>query len=64
MPSTKRQLSVRAEDETHARLAGLVQRVSEALGVPVSQADVVRLALIELEKKYPQPAEPKKGKGK
>jgi hypothetical protein len=36
--------------------------VSAAIGLPISQADLIRLAMIELEKKYP--AEPAKKRGK
>jgi hypothetical protein len=54
----RRQLNIRHDDETEARLARLVARVSAEYGIPVSQADVFRLALQELEKRFPPAAEP------
>jgi hypothetical protein len=56
--SRRKQINVRADDETLDRLAALVARVGARLRLDLSQADVVRLALIELEKAYPpQPGE-------
>jgi Arc/MetJ-type ribon-helix-helix transcriptional regulator len=66
MPSRRRQLNVRLSEEGEDRLRGLVERMRAALGITVSQSDVVQAALVELEKRYP-PAEvetPKKGRKK
>jgi hypothetical protein len=51
----RRQLNVRLTEETEARLKGLVERMKAALGINISQADVIQAALIELEKRYPLP---------
>jgi hypothetical protein len=57
MPSTRKQLNVRISHESQNRLNALVERMRAALGIEVSQADVVQAALVELEKRYP-PAAP------
>jgi len=57
MPSQRRQLNVRLSEEGEARLKGLVERMRDALGINVSQSDVIQAALVELEKRYP-PVEP------
>ena len=57
MPSKRRQINVRADEETVERFDRVRVAVTAALGLPVSQAGVIRLALIELERKYP-PASP------
>ena len=63
MPSNRKQLNVRLDDESEGRLARLVVAVTGAIGIRVSQSDVVRAALVELEKLYPQaPPEPTRGK--
>ncbi len=60
MPTPKRkQLNVRMDDDTEARLERLVPVASAAVGLSLSQSDVIRLALIALEEKYA--AEAKKG---
>src|SRR5947208_1725989 len=53
MSKPRLQINVRASEQSLARLFGLMDRMSEALGITVSQADVIQAALIELEKKYP-----------
>jgi hypothetical protein len=63
MPSDRRQINVRADHETAAEFDRLLRAVPAALGVPVSQATLIRLAVMELAKKYPgDPAKPKKEK--
>lgn len=53
MPSNRKQINVRLDPETELRLASLIPRVSAALGLNVSQSDLFRLGLIELDKKFP-----------
>jgi hypothetical protein len=55
MPSDRRQINIRLDPETEQRLPRVRKATSEALGLNLSNADVVRLALIELERKYPSP---------
>lgn len=62
MPSKRKQLNVRLSEEGEARLESLVERVRAALGIDVSKADVIQAALVELEKKYPPPIPPKRGR--
>jgi hypothetical protein len=68
MPSERRQLNVRLSEESEARLKGLVERMRAALGINVSQSDVVQAGLVELEKRYPpapeikEPTAPKQRK--
>jgi hypothetical protein len=59
-----RNINVRASEETIARLIALSERMSAALGMDVSQGNVISRALIELEKLFPptQPEAEKKGK--
>jgi hypothetical protein len=56
--SKRRQVNVRLSPESEVRLAGLVARMRAALGIEVSQSDVLQAGLIELEKRYPPPPEP------
>lgn len=53
MASDRKQINIRLAPDSETRLHGLVERMTQALGFEVSQADVIRAALIELEKKYP-----------
>ncbi len=72
MPSQRRQINVRLSEESEARLKGLVERMRAALGIDVSQSDVIQAGLVELEKRYPPdagqsalaPSAKKKGRGK
>ena len=57
MPSDRKQINMRVDGETEELLRGLVASCSAAIGLALSQSDVVRLALQELAKKYP-PAAP------
>jgi hypothetical protein len=59
MPSRRKQLSIQVDDETAERFERLVSIVSADLGLPLTEADLVRLGLIELEKKHPRQDEPK-----
>jgi predicted transcriptional regulator len=63
MPSKRKQINIRLDDESKSRLARLVEsmrRDATRLGVSkLSQSDVIRAALIELEARY---AGPKKAK--
>lgn len=62
MPSNRKQLNVRLDGETDERIARLLVSVSAAYGIAVSQSDLVRLGMIELERKFPPAPEQKKGK--
>jgi hypothetical protein len=63
VPSSRKQLNVRMDEESEDRLARLVVAMRQAIGIRVSQSDVVRAALVELEKLYPQaPPEPTRGR--
>ena len=57
MPSARRQLNVRLEPETEELLEKLLPVVSARLGLKVSQSDLVRLGLLELQAKYLGPAQ-------
>lgn len=57
----RKQLNVRMDDETAARLDRLVPVVSAAVGLSLSQSDVIRLALLALEEKHAPKDEAKKG---
>ena len=64
MPSDRKQLNIRMDAETEERVARLLASVSAAIGLKVSQSDLFRLGMIELEKKFPPVAEEPKKKGK
>jgi len=49
------QLNVRYDADTGERVAKLLPAVSAALGLVVSQSDLFRLGMIELEKKFIKP---------
>jgi hypothetical protein len=53
MPSQRKQVNVRVDDETEERLARVQASASAALGLKLSVSDLFRLGLIELERKYP-----------
>lgn len=67
MASKRKQINVRITEEGEARLASLVERMREKLGVDVSQSDVIHAGLKALERDYPPApagaAEPKKKGG-
>ncbi len=52
MPSNRKQLNVRADEETANRVERLLLLVSKALGLQVSRSDLFRLGMIELERKF------------
>ena len=68
MPSKRKQLNVRADEETEQRVERLLPLVSKTLGVQVSRSDLFRLGMIELERKFggeavtPPAPEPAAGK--
>ena len=51
---------MRISEESEKRLNELRERMHAALGIEVSQADVVQAGLVELEKRYPPVNEPEK----
>jgi hypothetical protein len=53
MPSKRRQFNARFKAEDWDRLEKLQERLRRILKLDLSQYDVVRLGLIELEKRYP-----------
>lgn len=61
MTPRRKQLNVRLDEDSETRLARLIPVVSGAIGLNLSQSDIVRLALIALEEKHTRKAEPKKG---
>ncbi len=52
MPSVRKQFNARLDPETADRIARLIPVISVAIGLPVSQSDLLRLGMIELEKVY------------
>jgi hypothetical protein len=52
MPSSRKQLNVRMDDVTQARVDRLLPIVSAAVGLDLSMSDLFRLAMIELERRY------------
>jgi hypothetical protein len=58
VPSDRRQLNVRLDDESAARFDRLAAATAAAVGVELSQAQVIALALRALEEKYPPPVSP------
>lgn len=62
MPSDRKQLNIRLDPETEERVSRLLVSVSASIGLKVTQSDLFRLGMIELEKKFPPAADPKKGK--
>ncbi|VTR95252.1 unnamed protein product [Gemmata massiliana] len=53
MPSERKQINVRVDDETEELIPRLIRSVTAALGIKVSQSDLFRLGLRELAQKYP-----------
>jgi hypothetical protein len=71
MPSDRKQINFRVDDETDALVRALIPVVSDAVGLKLSQSDLLRLGLVELRKKYMPAGEPprvtpdvKSGKGR
>lgn len=63
MPSDRKQVNVRVDEATAELMARLIPAVSAAIGLAVSQSDLFRLGLLELEKKFaPPPATARKRK--
>ena len=60
MPSKRRQINVRADAETEARIQRLLPIVKESLGLDVTVSDLFRLGMIELEKRFGKPQKRKK----
>jgi len=52
MPSDRKQINVRLDQETEKRVERLLPAVTAALGIKVSQSDLFRLGMIELERKF------------
>lgn len=63
MPSDRKQMNVRLDDEMKALFEQLLPLASEATGLAVSQSDVVRLALKSLAREYKAKAAAEKKKG-
>jgi hypothetical protein len=57
----RKQLNVRLDDDSETRLARLIPRVSQAVGLNLSQSDIIRLALLALEEKHAAKPKPRKG---
>ncbi len=58
MPSKKKQINIRADDDTLRLLAAVIAAASADTGLSLSQSDVVRMAIHELAKKYKVKAKP------
>lgn len=52
MPSARKQLNVRLDEEMERLFAELLPKASAATGLKVSQSDVIRLALQSLAREY------------
>lgn len=59
MPSERKQLNVRLDDEMSQLFVELLPLAKESTGLNVSQSDLVRLALMALKREYAE-----RGKGK
>jgi hypothetical protein len=55
MPSTRKQINVRADADTEARIHRLLPVVKAAVGLEVTVSDLFRLGMVELERKYGRP---------
>jgi hypothetical protein len=64
VPSERRQLNVRLDPATAEAWDAVLPRVQAAVGLELSQAQVVALAVKALAEKYPPTEETKKGRGK
>ncbi len=65
MASDRRQINVRLDPDTERTLAELKPVVSKSIGLEVSQADLFRLGILELRKKFmPDAGEPATAKPK
>lgn len=63
MPERKPQFSCQMDEETQLRIRELKERIAASLGlVKLSDPALLRLAMLELEKKYPAAEKPKGGK--
>lgn len=51
-------MNIRLPDEGFAKIADLVERMRAALGINVTNTDVITAALAELEKRYPPTEKP------
>lgn len=58
----RRQFNVRLDDETDALMTELLPKATAALGIKVSQSDLVRLALRALAREYRAAEKDRKGK--
>lgn len=56
MPSDRRQINVRVDEQTEALLGRLIVEAGRRTGLDVSQSDVFRLALQALAREYAQAA--------
>lgn len=67
MPSDRKQINVRVDEQTEALLKALLPAVSADIGLELTQSDLFRLGLLELRKKYlpdyQQRAAPEDGPG-
>lgn len=52
MPSDRKQINVRVDEETEGLIRELLPVVSAAVGLSLSQSDLFRLGLVELRRKY------------
>ena len=52
VPSDRKQLNIRMDPETEALVAQLLPAVSAVIGLKLSQSDLFRLGMLELQRKY------------
>jgi hypothetical protein len=61
MPSKRRQFNIRPDDATWSLIDRVKPLIEAAIGIEVSQSELLRLGMLALEEKY-APREPKRGK--
>jgi hypothetical protein len=68
MPSDRKQINVRVEPDTELLIERLIPAVRSRLGLPISQSDLIRLALQSLAREYlteePEEEAPPRPRGK
>lgn len=52
MASDRKQINVRLDAATEARMAALIPAVSKSFGLEVNQTDLIRLGMLELTKRF------------
>jgi hypothetical protein len=63
VPSKRKQINVRVDPETEQRIQRLLPIIKETTGLEITVSDLVRLGMIELERKHLGEGRPRKRKG-